>query len=199
MDRLYTGLLDYVFNIFEGADVKTAHNWRITKIGTNKISLGRLRLVALTLAVIQKHDTKLEQLNLNKSNPEIEFKLNSEDSYLIIHCVSVISQKNFENKWTNFISQVKLSAELKYVVFDDQQGCFIDERKNQFPIHLLVDPYQVQPVFKLNKLIKNETFTLGINPERKFYRTLKLELQDVENLDEDYSLVLNIEKFKIDD
>ena len=141
----------------------------------------------------------MEQLNLNKSNPEIEFKLNSEDSYLMIHCVSVISQKNFENKWTNFISQVKLSAELKYVVFDDQQGCFIDERKNQFPIHILVDPYQVQPVFQLNKLIKNETFTLGINPERKFYRTLKLELQDVEKLDEDYNLVLNIEKFKIDD
>ncbi|MFM2117802.1 MAG: hypothetical protein RL316_992, partial [Bacteroidota bacterium] len=30
-----------------------------------------------------KHDTKMEQLNLNKSNPEIEFKLNSEDSYLM--------------------------------------------------------------------------------------------------------------------
>ena len=145
-----------------------------------------------------KHDTKMEQLNLNKSNPEIEFKLNSEDSYLMIHSVSVTSQKNFKNKWTNFISQVKLTAELKYVVFDDQKGRFIDERKNQFPIHLLVDPYQVQPVFKLNKLIKNETFTLGINPERKFYRTLKLELQDVENLDEDYCLEFNIEKFNID-
>lgn len=125
--------------------------------------------------------------------------MNSEDSYLMIHSVSVVSQKNFEKKWTNFISQVKLTAEMKYVVFDDKQGCFIDERKNQFPIHLMVDPYQVQPVFQLNKLIKNETFTLGINPERKFYRTLKLELQDVENLYEDYSLVLNIEKFKIDD
>jgi len=151
-----------------------------------------------SLAVIQKHDTKMEQLNLNKSNPEIEFKFNSEDSYLMIHSVSVTSQKNFENKWTNFISQVKLTAELKFVVFDDQQGRFIDERINQFPIHLLVDPYQVQPVFKLNKLIKNETFTLGINPERKFYRTLKLELQDVENLDEDYCLEFNIEKFNID-
>ena len=140
----------------------------------------------------------MEQINLNKSNPEIEFKLNSEDSYLMIHSVSVTSQKNFQNEWTNFISQIKLTAELKYVVFDDQQGCFIDERKNQFPIHLLVDPYQVQPVFHLNTLIKNEIFTLGINPERKFYRILKLELQDVENLDEDYSLEFNIEKFNID-
>ena len=150
------------------------------------------------LAVIQKHDTKLEQIKLNKENPELEFKMNSEESYLLIHSAFVTSQKNFENEWTNFISKVKLTAELKYVVFDDQQGCFIDERKNQFPIPILTDPYQVQPVFQLNKLIKNETFTLGINPERKFYRTLKLELQDFEELNDNYSLIFNIEKFKID-
>jgi transposase-like protein len=58
--------------------------------------------------------------------------------------------------------------------------------------------YQIQPVFHLNSLVKNETFTLGINTERKFYRTLKLELQVVENLNEDYTLEFNIEKFNID-
>lgn len=121
----------------------------------------------------KKYHTGLEQIKQNKENPELEFKLNAEDSYLLIHSAFVTSQKNFENEWTNFISKVKLSAELKYVVFDDQQGCFIDERKNQFPIHLLVDHLQVKPVFQLNKLVKNETFTLGINPERKFYRILK--------------------------
>ena len=140
----------------------------------------------------------MEQIKLNKENPKFEFKLNSEDSSLLIHSAFVTSQKNFENEWTIFISKVKLTAELKYVVFNAQQGCFIDERKNQFPIHLLVDPYQVQPVFHLNTLIKNEIFTLGINPERKFYRILKLELQYVDNLDEDYSLEFNIEKFNID-
>jgi hypothetical protein len=116
----------------------------------------------------------------------------------MIHRVSVTSQKNFQNEWIDFISQVKLTAELRYVVFDDQQGCFIDERKNQFPIHLPVDPYQVQPVFPLNKLIKNETFTLGINPERKFYRTLKLALLEAEILNDDYSLEFDIEKFNLD-
>jgi hypothetical protein len=140
----------------------------------------------------------LEQIKLNKENPEIEFKLNSKDSYLLIHSVLVTTQKNFENEWTNFILKVKLTAELRYVVFDDQQGRLIDERRKQFPIQLLTDPNQVQPVFQLNKLIKNETLTLGINPEPKFYRTLKMELQDVENLDEDYSLEFNIEKFNID-
>ena len=140
----------------------------------------------------------MEQIKLNKENPEMEFKLNSKDSYLLIKSVFVTSQKNFENEWTNFISKVKLTAELRYVVFDGQQGCLIDERRKQFPIQLLTNPNQVQPVFQLNKLIKNETLTLGINPDRKFYRTLKLELQDVESLDEDYSLEFNIEKFNID-
>ena len=140
----------------------------------------------------------MEQIKLNKENPEMEFKLNSKDSYLLIHSVFVTSHKNFENEWTNFISKVKLTAELKYVVFDDQQGRFIDERRKQFPIHLMVDSYQVQPIFQLNKLIKNETFTKGINPDLKFYSILKLELQDIENLDEDYSLEFNIEKFNLD-
>ena len=138
------------------------------------------------------------QIKLNKENPELEFKLNSEDSSLLIHSAFVTSQKNFENEWTNFISKVKLTAELRYVVFDDQQGRFIDERRKQFPIHLMVDSYQVQPIFQLNKLIKNETFTKGINPDLKFYSILKLELQDIENLDEDYSLEFNIEKFNLD-
>jgi len=140
----------------------------------------------------------MEQIKLNKENPEMEFKLNSKDSYLLIHSVFVTSQKNLKNEWTNFISKVKLSAELKYVVFVDPEGRFIDDRKKEFPIPIIPDLNQVQPIFHLNILIKNETFTVGINTERKFYRTLKLELLDVEHLDEDYSLEFNIEKFNID-
>jgi hypothetical protein len=140
----------------------------------------------------------LEQIKLNKKNPEIEFKLNSEDSYLLIISAFVTSQKNFQDEWTNFISKVKLTAELRFVVFVDPEGRFIEERKKQFPIPFLPDLYQIQPVFHLNTLIKNEAFNLGINLERKFYQTLKLELHDVENLDENYILEFNIEKFNID-
>ncbi len=106
---------------------------------------------------------------------------------------------NFENEWNKFISKVKLTAELKYVVFDDQQGRFIDERKNQFPIHLLVDTYQVHTIFHLNTLIRNETFTIGINPNLKFYSILKLGIKYFEKSDSDHTLVLNIRKFKIGD
>ena len=140
----------------------------------------------------------MEQIKLNKENPEIEFKLNSKDSYLLIQSVFLTTQKNFENERTNFTSNVKITAELRSIVFVDPEGRFIDDRKKQFPIHFIPDLYQVSPVFHLNTLIKNKTFTLGINPERNFYKTLKIELQNIENLDEDYILEFNIEKFKID-
>ena len=141
----------------------------------------------------------MEQIKLNKEIPDIEFKLIAEDSYLLIHDVVVTSQNNFKNEWTNFISTLKLTAELKYIVFDDAQQRFIEERKILVPISLLVDAYQAQPIFQLNKLIRNETFTLGINPDLKFYNTLKLEMKDLENLDSDFTLVFNIEKFKLGD
>jgi len=129
----------------------------------------------------------------------MEFTLNAEDSHLLIQSVCVTSKTNTKNQWTNFISKIQLTAELKFVVFDIPEVRFIDERNEQFPIHLIIDPYEVQPVFHLNKVIKNETFTLGIEPERKFYNILKLELQGVGNLDDDYNLEFNIEKFKIDE
>ena len=86
---------------------------------------------------------------------------------------------------------------MRHLVFVDPEGRFIDDRIKQFPIHLVVDPYQVQPIFQLNKLIKNETIKIGINNDLKFYRTLKLELNDYENLDSNHTLGFNIEKFKI--
>jgi hypothetical protein len=141
----------------------------------------------------------MAQINLNKKNPVVEFTLNSEDSHLLIQSVCVSSKTNTGNQWTNFICKIQLTAELKHVVFDVLEVRFSDEKNEQFPIHFLTDPYQVQPVFHLNKVIKNETFTLGIDPERKFYNILKLALQGIEYLDEDYNLAFNIEKFKIDD
>ena len=141
----------------------------------------------------------MSQINLKTENPEIEFTLNAADSHLLIQSIYLTSKNDKGRKWTNFISKIQLTAELKYVVFDVSEVRFIDARKEQFPIHLLIDPYEAEPVFHVNKLIKNELFTLGINPERKFYNILKLAVQNTEHLDDDYNLKFNVEKFKIDD
>ncbi len=116
------------------------------------------------------------ELKLNSQNPEILLQLNSEFSYLLIQSVSVTSLKN--------IAMVRLTAELNYI----DEGGFIGERKEYFPIHLLTEPSQVEPVFQLNKIIINEMFTWGIN---QFFNRLRLY---VENLDENYTLKFNIEK-----
>jgi hypothetical protein len=141
----------------------------------------------------------LNQINLNTKNPVKEFTLNAEDSYLLIQSIFLTSKSYKGRQWTNFISKIQLIAELKYVVFDVSEVRFIDERKEQFPIHLLIDPFEDRPVFHVNKLIKNDSFTLGIETERKFYNILKLAVQNTEHFDDDYNLEFNVEKFKIDD
>jgi len=122
-------------------------------------------------------------IKLNKKNPTIEFDLNAEESYLLIESICITTNNDCSDQWANFISKVKLSAELRYFSFRDAEGRFIDERKKQFPIHIMPGPYQAQPFFPLNKSIKNETFTVGINPEQQFYQALKLELHDIHELE----------------
>jgi hypothetical protein len=134
-------------------------------------------------------------IKLNKENPTIEFNLTAEDSYLLIKSVCIITNNDFSNHWDNFISKVQLSDELRYFAFIDPEGRFIDERKKQFPMHLLTNPHQAQPIFHLDKLIKNETFTVEINPEPKFYNSLKLELHNIHELNDNYTLQFNIELF----
>ena len=141
----------------------------------------------------------MNQINLNTKNPVKEFTLNAEDSYLLIQSIHLTSKNYKGRQWANFISKLKLTAELKYLVFDVPELRFIDERKEQFPIHLLIDPFEDRPVFHVNKLIKNDSFTLGIETERKFYNILKLAVQNTEHFDDDYNLEFNVEKFKIDD
>ena len=109
-------------------------------------------------------------IKLNKENPTIEFNLTAEDSSLLIKSVCITTNNDCSDQWADIISKVKLSAELRYFSVIDAEGRFIDERKKQFPIHIIPGPYQAQPVFPLNKSIKNETFTVGINPEQKFTR-----------------------------
>ena len=138
----------------------------------------------------------MNAIKLNKENPTIEFNLTAEDSYLLIKSVCITTNNDFGNHWANFISKVQLSAELRYFAFIDSEGRFIDERKKQFPINSMFDPHQAQPIFQLDKLIKNETFTLGINPEPKFYNSLKLEIHSIHEIDDSCTLQLNIELFK---
>lgn len=127
----------------------------------------------------------------------MEFQLNSEDSFMLIHSVSILPFSNEDKQWINFIDKIELTAGLKYDIFEDNSGTFIDERKNEFPIHLVPGIFQIQPVFQVNLLIKNETFTLGIGTEQKYYQKLIFELHHFEELQNDFTLEFKFEKFKL--
>jgi hypothetical protein len=142
---------------------------------------------------------ELNKFILDKENSTIEFKLISEESYLWIKSISVVAKRNLVNKRTNVISNIKLAAELKYTVIQDQQAHFIDDRKLKFPIYLFPDLRQIQPEIKINRFIKNQPFQIGINPDLNYYQILKLELENIEELDSNLALLFNVEKFEIND
>jgi hypothetical protein len=71
----------------------------------------------------------MKTFTLSNDEPEIEFKLNSAESYLLIKNVKFISVQNLNNQWANFISKIKLTAELGYIVQLDKESGIMDERK----------------------------------------------------------------------
>lgn len=136
---------------------------------------------------------------LNKVNPKLEFRLNSDDSYLLIRNVSLLLPEKPDENWPELISKVTLLATLEYTVFVDSQGLFIDERNKQLIILLFPDLQNLETISNLNMLIKNETFRLGINSDQKFYQKLKIELNDMDELDGRYAFKFNIEKHNLVD
>ena len=76
--------------------------------------------------------------------------------------------------------------ELKHLIYDDSNISIPDIRS--FCIPLKIDPIQSHPVFKINRTIENQLLTIGINPEKKCYSTLKLELKETGVVSEKYEL-----------
>lgn len=141
----------------------------------------------------------MDNFTLNNNNPEIEFDLNSEESYLLLKSVCVIPNKDYINQSEDLITKFELTAEFKYIVYDDPEGRYVDDITKELPIQFSIDLNQLQPFVDLNELIQNETIIFGRYPKGKPYQKLKLKLNDFDGLNNDYSLQFYIEKFKIND
>jgi hypothetical protein len=70
----------------------------------------------------------------------------------------------------------------------EQEQHLISNTLRSFCIPLKIDPIQSQPVFKINRTIENKMLTIGINPEKKCYSTLKLEIKETAIISEKYEL-----------
>jgi hypothetical protein len=139
----------------------------------------------------------MARFTLDRKNNQIELIMSSGESHLLIRRITLIIDDPFKNHWATIIASIQLSSELKYMVNSDLEGRFLDERTLQSSIDLSINPNQIQPVFEVNHLIHNENFTLGNNPETKFYTRLTLDLKEISQIAAQYKLMLEVQKHKI--
>ncbi len=130
---------------------------------------------------------------LDNKNNTIKLTLESEKSKIIIKSVSVNFNETIKENWVVIIPKIKIEAELSFPIFIEQSNQIIDSRTLSTPVHLQIDPFQKSPTFNLNQQINNESFTIGINPELKYFNTLKIILQNTIDLDFSVEIHLEIE------
>ena len=128
----------------------------------------------------------MSTFSLDSINPTIEFHCNSIESYLHVDTITLINFSEIGNEWMNIFPKLELTAELKYSVYEGSNIIYLDSRSIFIPI--TINPAQSLPIFKINRTIQNESFTIGNNPEKKCYSTLKLELKETGNISEKYEL-----------
>ena len=139
----------------------------------------------------------MESFTLDRNNKIKEFEFNSKDSYLLIKSVSLFLEENNNISWIKLLPIIQLKAELKYIVYKDNNERFSDERMIQFPIYLLLDINQTHPIFNINQKIQNDILKIGLNTDDKDYSTLKIELTESHQIMQNYSLQLTVDKYKM--
>ena len=140
----------------------------------------------------------MTRIELSKSYPKIELKLDTVHSSLLLEKVYFkrLSENEISIPWTDFALSVELRAKLSYTIYDDLKGCFVDERTEEILIPLVPDIYQSEPVIQLNQHIENRLFTVGVNSKQRHFNRLWLEVCNGDKLSEDYSLEFIVEKIK---
>jgi len=138
-------------------------------------------------------------VTLNRTNSTKAFKFSTADSYLRIINISLILDDDLKSNWIQLASNFHLKITMIYVVYEDPEGRYIDDRQVEVPIYLRLAPNQTQPIFAINQLIKNEVFKIGQAGEEKFFTTIKIELIEREVLNENYNLQIEVEKFQAED
>jgi len=133
----------------------------------------------------------MKTFTLNRVHKSKEFTFHSSSASMKVGKVSLLLENNSNVEWTSLISKLKLKAELRYTVY--QENDILDNRIEEFPIHLLIDPYQNQPVFILNQTIESKKFKIGLSDKEHFYTDLIFELEDSGNNEEPCSLLIEYE------
>lgn len=95
------------------------------------------------------------------------------------------------------LQMIQLKAEVKYTVFTEENNRFSDERTNQFPINLILNSNQTQPVFNINQQITNDNIKIGWNDTERHYSNIKIELIEIKEINANYSIQFFVEKYNV--
>lgn len=142
-------------------------------------------------------NNEMEIINLNNQKSFREFTFLNIDSYLRIKKITVVPGTDTAINWQEIIPNLFLKIELRYIVHQTNE--FTDDRIIDYQINLTASPNQIHPIFEMDKYIRTQEFTLGSNPDKKYYTDLKITLVETESINESYSVQIEFERFKMDD
>ena len=127
---------------------------------------------------------------LSNENLSQTFHVRSSDFYFYLNNIQLIF--NDENiDWQEFIANIEIRLHIYYNTVDlapEQTGSI------SFPIHLFIDPHQVQPFFELNKLVDRRVFGNNMDVEKLEKLKIKIELIEKQIINLHYRLQFEIER-----
>jgi hypothetical protein len=136
---------------------------------------------------------KMKTIILNKVNPTATFNLSSKESHFLIKSILLSCPESFRNQFVQIMSKHEIIAELKYIVYVEEHGRFIDQRTKEIPILISAGSNHLNQEIKIDQHIQNETLYIGFNPDEKFYKILTLILMNSSELDAGCSFSIQIE------
>jgi hypothetical protein len=140
---------------------------------------------------INLSDTASESFILSKESSSKAFHFTSTEFHLYIIKASLVVESENSN-WQQIIPKLALKLNVYYHITDPIS---IERAKElSFPIYLFIDPNHVQPVFELNKLVDKQIFGSDFDFEKIGYIDTKIELMELEKINELYYLQFEIKK-----
>jgi hypothetical protein len=140
---------------------------------------------------INLSDTASESFILNKESSSKTFHFTSTEFHLYIIKVNLVVESENSN-WQQIIPKLAVKLYVNYQITD---ATSIEQAEElSFPIYLFIDPNHVQPVFELNKLVDNQIFEHHFDNEKISNIDVKIELMELQEINEVYYLKFEISK-----
>jgi hypothetical protein len=143
---------------------------------------------------INLSDTASESFILSKESSSKTFHFTYTEFHLYIIKASLVFELENSN-WQQIIPKLAVKLNVYYHIID---ATSIERAEDlSFPIYLFIDPNHVQPVFELNKLVDMQIFERYFDNEKISNIDVKIELIELQEINELYYLNFEISKQKI--